>query len=330
MTSAIWLAEERWNTLPKTCLMSARTGSLQFEHKPLKTCLKFHHHRSAGFLATFAASLALVCAARAEPAMWVIRDKDSTIYLIGTAHLLRHEAEWDSTKVKKALAESSELWLEIPNVEDEQAAAPLIQRFGIDKEKRLSQKLNFVEKEKLAKAAADYNIPVQNLEAFKPWAVALLFAVLPLQKAGYDANSGIDRFLQREAKKKGEKIEGFETLEEQVRFLAEFSEQQQLAFLDDTLEDVAEGIAKLDKIAVAWVSGDTKTIDDMLVIEMKAKFPALYDKLIVQRNIQWSERVENILQRSGVQLIAVGVGHLVGADSLQAQLNKRGINPKPY
>src|SRR5207244_8510894 len=34
----------------------------------------------------------------AEPAMWVVRDADSTIYFIGTAHLLRHGMEWKSPK----------------------------------------------------------------------------------------------------------------------------------------------------------------------------------------------------------------------------------------
>ena len=50
--------------------------------------------------------------AKAEPAMWVIRDNDSTVYLIGTLHLLRHETEWNTAKVEKTLTESTELWLE--------------------------------------------------------------------------------------------------------------------------------------------------------------------------------------------------------------------------
>jgi hypothetical protein len=157
-----------------------------------------------------------------------------------------------------------------------------------------------------------------------------VFAVLPLQKAGYDPNSGIDRILQTEAKKKGEKIEGFETLEQQVRFMDELTEQEQLAFLDDTFEEVAEGIARLDKAAAAWVKGDTKTIDDVLVQEMKTKYPTLYEKLLVQRNIRWAGKIQEMLQRSGVQLIAVGAGHVVGPDSVQEQLAKRGIKAEKY
>ena len=68
---------------------------------------------SGSFLGTLAAAIVLAGAAKAEPAMWVIRDKDSTIYLIGTVHALRGETVWDSAKVRKTMTESNELWLEV-------------------------------------------------------------------------------------------------------------------------------------------------------------------------------------------------------------------------
>ena len=93
-------------------------------------------------LGAVAAPILLAVAAQAEPAMWVIRDKDSTIYLIGTVHLLRHETEWNATKVTKAVTESSELWLEVANIDDQASALPLITQYGMDPEKTLSSKLN--------------------------------------------------------------------------------------------------------------------------------------------------------------------------------------------
>jgi uncharacterized protein YbaP (TraB family) len=161
--------------------------------------------------------------------------------------------------------------------------------------------------------------------------VALMFSVLPLQKAGYDPHAGVDLILEREARKKGEKIAGFETMEDQVRFLAELPETDQIAFLDSTLDDVAEGITKVEKLATAWINGDSATIGDLLVTEMKTKAPTVYQKLIVDRNARWAEKIEMmILRGSGVQLIAVGAAHLVGPDSVQVQLAKRAIKVEPY
>src|SRR5439155_13979407 len=119
-------------------------------------------------LGAVAAPIVLAVAARAEPAMWVIRDKDSTIYLIGTVHLLRHETEWDSAKVKKAVTESSELWLEVADIDDDASISPLVAQYGIDLENPLSSKLTATQKETFAKVAATYGVPLESLEPIKP------------------------------------------------------------------------------------------------------------------------------------------------------------------
>jgi len=273
----------------------------------------------------------LTIAAQADPAMWVIRDKDSTIYLIGTIHLLKHETEWDQSKVKKALADSNELWLEISDFDNQTAATELFQQYGIDRERALSSKLTTTQRQKLEKVAEKYHLPLSSLEPMKPWMAAMIIVILPLQEAGYDPNAGVDRILQTEAKKKGEKIRGFETSEQQIRFLADLSESDQIAFLDDTLDDADKGLNKLDELARAWLKGDTRSISEFLVSEFKAKAPAtLYQKLMVQRNERWSEKIVEILNGSGVQVIAVGAGHLAGPESVQMQLAKHGVKVEPY
>jgi uncharacterized protein len=281
-------------------------------------------------LGALALPMVLPVAAKAEPAMWVIRDKDSTIYLIGTIHLLRHETEWNATKVKKAVAESSELWLEIADIDDQASALPLITQYGMDPEKTLSSKLNATQKEKLAKVAATYGVPLESLEPMKPWMAAMTFSILPLLKAGYDPNAGIDHILKAQAESEGDKIYGFETAEQQIRLLAELSETEQIAFLEETLGDAEKGMPQLEKLAKAWVDGDTETIGTLLVNDLKKEAPALYEKLIVRRNIAWSEKIAEILKGSGVRQIAVGAAHLAGPDSLQVQLAKRGIKAERY
>ncbi len=277
-----------------------------------------------------ALTLMLATPAKAEPAMWVIKDNDSTIYLIGTVHLLRHETEWNATKVKKAVAESTQLWLEATDVDDLAKVAPAMAQYGVDMEHPLSSKLNATQKQKLASVAETYSLPLETLESMKPWMAAMLCTVLPLQKAGFDPSSGVDLVLKAQATKEGDQIFGFETAEEQIRFFAELSEADQIAFLDQTLTDVAKGISELDKVAKAWVDGDVETIGKLLDTEFKKDAPALYQKLLVQRNIAWADKIVKILKGSGVQQIAVGAAHLAGPDSLQVQLAKRGIKVERY
>lgn len=232
--------------------------------------------------------------------------------------------------VKKALSESKELWLEIADIDNQADVLPLIQKYGFDQERALSTKLSAAQQQKLKKVASTYNLPPASLEQMKPWMAALTFAVLPLQKAGYDPDAGVDRSLKSEAEKQGEKVRGFETMEEQVRFFAELPEKEQVAFLEQSLDDASEGLATFDKLAEAWLRGDNKTIGDVIDGEMKAKAPEVYQKFLVERNIRWSEKIAGFIGEPTVRLIAVGAGHLAGQDSIQVQLAKRGIKVESY
>ena len=271
-----------------------------------------------------------VSSVQAEPAMWVIKDSDSTIYLIGTLHLLKHDAEWKSEKVKKTVGESTELWLEIADDENQAALQPLLAKHGMDPDKPLSKKLNQVQRKKLEKIAATYGLPVANLEPLQPWLAAVVLGTIPLVKAGYDPKSGVDRMLRAQAVAEGDQIRGLETAEAQVRMMAGLPQAVQIAFLVETLEDMEEGLELLEKIAKAWMDGDTETIARLGVAEMKREAPAAYKMLLVDRNVAWSEQIVEMLKGSGVVQIAVGAGHLAGPDSVQAQLEKKGIKVERY
>ena len=86
-------------------------------------------------LAAAALVLWSASAASAQARLWVIRDADSTIYLMGTVHLLRPGTEWRSPKIDAALKEATELWLETPDVDpspqEEQAFRSLMLRAGM-------------------------------------------------------------------------------------------------------------------------------------------------------------------------------------------------------
>ena len=84
---------------------------------------------------------ALVAVARlatAEPAMWIIKDKDSTIYLFGTIHFLRSDTAWQTPKIRSALGESTELWLEIADLHGDQTA--LLAKYDLDPSQPLSSR----------------------------------------------------------------------------------------------------------------------------------------------------------------------------------------------
>ena len=103
---------------------------------------------------------------------------------------------------------------------------------------------------------------------------------------------------------------------------------QETQLLESTLDEIDEGPAKIDALVAAWASGDQAELKRQMVDEMQGDYPELYKLLLVDRNRNWAEQLKTKLAGSGVSFVAVGAGHLVGPDSVQAQLKALGIKAR--
>jgi uncharacterized protein YbaP (TraB family) len=275
--------------------------------------------------AGIAAALLIAAPAAAEPALWAIRDHDSTIYLFGTVHALKPDVAWRTDKISKALAESQELVVEVLGADDPAAMQPLVMKYGVDPARPLSTKISAQDKARLDAALKDLGAPPEAFEIMRPWLASLTVAVQPILKAGYDPTKGVEALLQQDAKATGKRVTALETLEQQLRFFADLPEPTEVALLKSTLDDVQEGPAALDRMVAAWNAGDTQTLEALFVGDMRRDYPELYKVIIAGRNAAWADELKAKLAGSGVSFVAVGAGHLVGPDSVQAELARRGV-----
>jgi uncharacterized protein YbaP (TraB family) len=260
-----------------------------------------------------------------KPALWVLRDADSTIYLFGTVHLLRPETVWNSPVVDQAFASADQIWFEIENPDDQAAAQPLVMRYGIDMETPLSSRLNAEEQAQLNTAAEAMGLTGAALDPMRPWLAALTLSIAPLTKAGYDPESGVELVLRARALEAGKPIDGLETIEEQLQILAGMSEDAQMDFLRSVLSDYEAATVELDRLVDAWAVGDVETLEAIGVTQMRAEGEEFYQNLLVKRNANWAGQIDTMMDGEGVIFIAVGAAHLAGDDSVQALLEQRGF-----
>jgi len=272
-----------------------------------------------------AAVAAVPLAEGAGPALWVVRDADSTLYLFGTVHVLRPTTAWGSARVNAAFDSADQIWFEISNPDDQAALMPLIQQYGISPNRPLSSLLTAEEMTALNTLAASAGMPAGQIDVFRPWFAGLALSVAPLIKAGYDPQSGVELVLKSRAEAAGKPIQGLETIDKQISILASMSEADQLSFLRTLLDSYEDATGELDRMVGAWASGDGATFEAIAVDEMKAETPALYDALLVRRNADWANQIQTILAGSGTTFIAVGAAHLAGDDSVQEMLEDRGL-----
>ena len=259
------------------------------------------------------------------PALWVVRDADSTLYLFGTVHVLRPTTGWSSSRVEAAFDSADEVWFEISDPDNQAAVMPLVQQYGLSPDKPLSSILTAEEVAELDAAARTVGMTAAQLDPMRPWLAGLTLSVAPLVKAGYDPQSGVELVLKARAEAAGKPIKAFETIDKQIRILATMDEPVQLEFIRQTLEDFDDAVEMLDGMVDAWSRGDVAELDRVVVEDMKDTAPHVYQAILVDRNTDWANQIETLLQGSGTAFIAVGAAHLAGDDSVQAILRKRGV-----
>lgn len=283
-----------------------------------------HSRRLAAVVIIVCALVAGASRAAAEPAIWVVKGPHATVYLFGTVHALAKDQSWHSAKIDAAIEQSQTLYLEVPNFEDTASIQQLMMQYGFDGAHPLSSKLTADQLAKLNKAAAALPGGETLLESMRPWLAGTMISLAPILEAGYDPESGVEFAIKPEFTKANKAVKGFETPEEQIRLFAELSDKAQLDFLVSELDDADSAVAEFKRLLAAWYAGDVEKIDSINNAELRDKHPELFQALVVKRNQNFTEQIQNLLKGDGVSFVAVGAGHLVGKDGVPALLEKQG------
>lgn len=260
----------------------------------------------------------------ADPALWVVKDDDTTIYLFGTMHALKPDLVWFDDGVATAFAESDELVLEM--LEPEPAAiAPVLQKSALAAPGRgLSKLLSAEQYARFADAAQRIGIAPASLEPMQPWFAGITLAAAPLALMGYEADKGAEKVLLAAAAQRGLKQVGLESFEQQMGFFSSLSEADQVAFLMSGVDEMGDMDQTFARMETAWATGDTAAAAALLNEGMDDT-PVLYDVLLAKRNERWAEWIDARMKQPGTVFVAVGAGHLAGDDSVQVRLAERGL-----
>jgi uncharacterized protein YbaP (TraB family) len=241
----------------------------------------------------------------AAPAMFVVRDADTTVYLFGTFHALDGKADWFRDEVRVAFDQSNELVLEtlIPHIAGAHTAVPA---------------------------------PFKPQPEFHPLPVTPSASFLGTTKLAINAGKaqgmsvghGADMILRQAAELGGKHVEGLETLESQF---AMFRRMPAAPLAPAPRPGAAVGESPVDSLSrtmldmqEAWKHGD-QTIFVRMLGQLKTASPTTYRMMFTERNGRWADWINARMQTPGTVFVAVGAGHLAGADSLLVRLAQRGI-----
>lgn len=263
--------------------------------------------------------------ALAAPALWEVKDADTTVYLFGTVHVLKPGIDWFKGGIRRAFDQSDELVLEIIEPDDPREMASIMSTKAIVQDgTMLSQRLEPSARGKYQAAMEANGLPWQAFEIFNPWMAGLALSVAPLEKLGYKADQGAEKTLTAAAKVSGKTIGALETPEQQIGYFAVLPMAQQVAFLTATVEGLGDMEAQFASLIRHWQAGEPDKLAEEMNESLEAT-PELAQVLLFQRNASWAQWIKTRMERPGTVFIAVGAGHLAGRNSVQDQLKALGL-----
>lgn len=279
------------------------------------------------FSVLFAASLALAgCSPEADeapsdfpeasPALWEVSSPEGKqAWLFGTVHALPDGLEWRTAAVDHAFDQSGVLVVEIADLDDTQTSFNEFRsRAYTPGMPDLLDRFQGPEREQVEALVERTGGDADDYSDMESWAAAI---VLASGIRSGDPQNGVDRALIA----RGRPVEALESYAGQFTIFDTLPADAQ----DDFLLGVAQeaGQDSGDAIMRAWLTGDVERLDELSNASL-LQYPVLRQRLLVDRNTAWVDKITAMIESERRPFVATGAGHMVGTEGLPALLAARG------
>lgn len=266
-------------------------------------------------------------AAPVVPLLWKVSDADNSVYLLGSFHLLKAEDHPLPKEIDAAFADAETVLFEIPPeaMQSPDTASKFVAAAAYAGGKDLKQVLSPAAYEKLDQLVAAAG-GAATMNAFEPWFVSTAITVGAMQQLGFKPEFGLDQALMTRAAKEGKPTGGLETIDAQLAALDGSPMVEQVAGLEEFIDDPAGTMRDLMKLHTQWRAGDVEGLNNDMLEEMIRKAPQTYHLVNVARNNAWLPKIEARLtqSKSDDTLVVVGALHLIGPDGVVEKLRAKG------
>jgi uncharacterized protein YbaP (TraB family) len=286
---------------------------------------------AVGILAV-AASPTTAVNARARnvgPALWQVSDKDTTIYLFGTIHLLPKNSSWRTPKFEQAVQKSQGLVLEtlIDTANPAQLAGLMAQMGFASGLPPIASRVAPAKVPLLEAAIVKTKLPRPVFDRMETWAAAFTLLGVQFQTLGVEGEQGVENVLRQQFTQQGKQVGELESNRQQLSFFDTLPEKAQRDLLEGAIENPTQMRTKFNGMLNAWLAGNVDEIGRTFNEDLQGS-PDLRNALLTRRNYNWSQWIERRMAQPGTVMVAVGAGHLAGNESVQRYLQSRGYKVK--
>lgn len=273
----------------------------------------------------------VIAPASAETSVWEVSRDGQRLFIGGTIHVLGKEDYPLPEAYDFAYAQSDRLFFEtdIDYVNSPEFSSLLQQQLTYTDGNSLKNILRPATYSQLEEYCKQTGIPVMTLLPLKPPLVSMMLTVLELKSIGIDS-AGVDQYYHLKAKRDGKTISQLESIDEQLRFLANMARGHEDELILSTLKENRQLGVLMRTMLRAWREGDQELLEDAFIRPMKKDFPSIYQQLLLDRNSNWYPLIEKLLTTPEIEFVLVGTLHLVGKDGIIGQLRRNGYEVKQW
>lgn len=258
-----------------------------------------------------------------KPALWKVSDRDTTIWLFGTVHVLPEGKPWFTGKLAQAADGSAELVTELGSVDPAEISRVVTETAFLPAGPSLRELMPAEDRPTFEGALTALRLSPEAFDRLKPWYAANSMLLMQLAQSGIAGANGPEGFLSARFKAAGKPHQGLETFAYQLGLFDGLPQPAQFKYLKEVATGGTDQMKAIDAIVADWGAGRSDALAQALNSSMDE--PAIRERMLIDRNKAWGQWVKTRLDRPGTVFVAVGAGHLAGAGSLQDQLKGLGI-----
>ena len=275
--------------------------------------------------------LAAACQRVPEPvshvALWEISQGGvARGWIMGTIHALPPGTQWRRPAIDAAMAKADLLVMEIGEPINPEIAGKALARLAMTPGlPPPTARLDAAGRAALIAAYGRLNLDDARFRDEESWAVALQISALASQKAGADAQDGVEPQLR--AGMEGKPVAGLETVDSQFAVFDALPAPAQNLLLADVAREATDPRNDDAALLALWLKGDEIALEREASNDFLAD-PVLREALLSARNRAWAGQIDAMLHTGAHPFIGVGAAHVAGHDGLPELLRARGWTVK--
>lgn len=259
---------------------------------------------------------------------WQVKNKQATVYLLGSIHVARDDFYPLRKEIQNAFENSNQLVVEVDMsaVKPEEIKAYLSEKGVLEQGKTIKDVLSREVYQQLEKTTEELGVPFKFIETLKPGMIMMTLTTARLEQMGLSHLQGIDLYFIEQANRQSKKIIPLETIEGQLGLLMDMPMGDLL--IRETLREIKESLTEIEKLTNLWKEGNEEDITRFLFDDVLTQSPELlpvYNVLFYERNNRMTEKIRKLLKQKGTSFVVVGAGHMVGDRGIVQQLKESGF-----